>query len=61
MLLALPAGALADIVDRRRLLIAVQVYLLIVAGALGDHDVAGTDDRLGTARIHLCARRRRRH
>src|SRR5439155_20962718 len=35
MLLALPAGALADIIDRRRLLIAIQVYLLIVAGALG--------------------------
>src|ERR1700693_2958972 len=35
MLLALPAGALADIVDRRRLLIVVQVYLLIVAGVLG--------------------------
>ena len=35
MLLALPAGALADIVDRRRLLIAVQVYLMIVAGMLG--------------------------
>jgi MFS family permease len=35
MLLALPAGALADIVDRRRLLIAIQLYLLIVAGALG--------------------------
>ncbi len=35
MLLALPAGALADIVDRRRLLIGIQVYLLIVAGALG--------------------------
>jgi len=35
MLLALPAGALADIVDRRRLLIAVQVYLLLVAGLLG--------------------------
>jgi MFS family permease len=35
MLLALPAGALADIVDRRRLLIAIQCYLLIVAGALG--------------------------
>src|SRR5438105_12168474 len=35
MLLALPAGAIADIVDRRRLLIAIQVYLLIVAGALG--------------------------
>ena len=35
MLLALPAGALADIVDRRRLLIAAQVYLLVVAGLLG--------------------------
>src|SRR5438874_11999462 len=35
MLLALPAGAIADIVDRRRLLIAVQIYLLVVAGALG--------------------------
>src|SRR5712664_3404419 len=34
MLLALPAGAIADIVDRRRLLIAVQVYFLIVIGAL---------------------------
>jgi MFS family permease len=35
MLLALPAGALADIVDRRRLLIVVQFYLLIVAATLG--------------------------
>jgi MFS family permease len=35
MLLALPAGALADIVDRRRLLIAIQVYLMVVAGMLG--------------------------
>jgi MFS family permease len=32
MLLALPAGALADIVDRRRLLIAIQVYLLMLPG-----------------------------
>jgi MFS family permease len=35
MILALPAGALADIVDRRRLLIAIQTYLLVVASALG--------------------------
>ena len=34
MLLALPAGAIADIVDRRRLLIGVHVYLLLVASAL---------------------------
>jgi MFS family permease len=35
MLLALPAGALADIVDRRRLLIVIQFYLLLVTGTLG--------------------------
>ena len=35
MLLALPAGALADIVDRRRLLIAIQAYLMVVAAMLG--------------------------
>src|SRR5262245_47395365 len=34
MLLALPAGALADIIDRRRLLIGVMAYLMIVAAAL---------------------------
>src|ERR1700716_4747185 len=34
MLLALPAGAIADIVDRRRLLIGAQVYFLIVIGTL---------------------------
>src|SRR5882757_4274977 len=34
MLLALPAGAIADIVDRRRLLIGAQIYLLLVAGLL---------------------------
>ncbi len=34
MLLAMPAGALADIIDRRRLLIGVQSYLMLVAGAL---------------------------
>src|SRR5881296_1722508 len=34
MLLAMPAGALADIVDRRRLLIGVQIYFLFVVSAL---------------------------
>src|SRR5258708_36813845 len=34
MLLALPAGAIADIVDRRRLLMAVQVYFFVVIGSL---------------------------
>ncbi|MDD5328650.1 MAG: MFS transporter [Sulfuricella sp.] len=40
-LLALPAGALADIVDRRRYLIASQVWMMIVAGLLGALTLAG--------------------
>lgn len=35
LILALPAGALADIVDRRRLLLFSQGWMLIAAGALG--------------------------
>jgi MFS family permease len=34
MLLALPAGAIADIVDRRRLLLAVESFAVVVAAAL---------------------------
>src|SRR5512142_3073175 len=34
-LLGLPAGALADVVDRRRLLLFTQVWMLIAAGILG--------------------------
>src|SRR5258708_30926048 len=34
MLLALTAGAIGDIVDRRRLLMAVQVYFFVVIGSL---------------------------
>ena len=34
MLLALPAGAIADIVDRRRLLIGVEIYFVLVISAL---------------------------
>src|SRR6266404_3537767 len=40
-LLALPAGALADIVDRRQLLIATQVWMLVAATALGVVTVLG--------------------
>lgn len=41
MLLALPAGAIADIVDRRRLLIVVQLYFIVVIGALAAITVLG--------------------
>jgi MFS family permease len=40
-LLALPGGALADIVDRRRLLIFSQVWMMVVAGVLGVLTVLG--------------------
>jgi MFS family permease/quinol monooxygenase YgiN len=35
VLVALPAGALADIVDRRRLLLFMQGWLIVAAGAMG--------------------------
>jgi MFS family permease len=40
-LLALPAGAFADIMDRRRLLIFAQVWMSTVAAALGIMTIAG--------------------
>ena len=30
-----PAGALADVVDRRRLLLAMQSWMFLIAGAMG--------------------------
>jgi MFS family permease len=41
MLLSLPGGALADILDRRRLLIGAQLWMLLMAGLLGVLTVAG--------------------
>src|SRR2546426_3279145 len=35
VLVALPAGALADIVDRRRLLLVMQVWMFVAAGGMG--------------------------
>src|SRR5436190_2391694 len=35
VLVALPAGALADIVDRRRLLLFMQIWMFVAAGAMG--------------------------
>jgi MFS family permease len=40
-LLALVAGALADVVDRRRLLLVTQAWMLVASGALGLLAVAG--------------------
>ncbi|MGH7294367.1 MAG: MFS transporter, partial [Polyangiaceae bacterium] len=41
LLLSLPAGALADVVDRRRLLIAMQLWMAVAAGVLGGLTIAG--------------------
>src|SRR5438552_12793173 len=35
VLVALPAGALADIVDRRRLLLVMQIWMFVAAGVMG--------------------------
>jgi MFS family permease len=35
VLVALPAGALADIVDRRRLLLVMEIWMAVAAGAMG--------------------------
>jgi MFS family permease len=40
-LLAVPSGALADIVDRRRMLLATQAWMLLAATALGVVTLAG--------------------
>ena len=40
-LLALPAGALADIVDRRRLLLIAKIYMTVIAAAMGMVVLAG--------------------
>ncbi|MCA1648040.1 MAG: MFS transporter [Chloroflexi bacterium] len=40
-LAGLPAGALADLVDRRKLLLLAQTWMLIVAGALGGLTLVG--------------------
>ena len=48
VLAALPAGALADIVDRRRLLIVMQVWMVIVATAMGLLALGG---RMTTSRL----------
>ncbi len=42
LLLGLPAGALADVVDRRRLLLVTESWLLLVALALGVLTLTGT-------------------
>ncbi len=40
-LIGLPAGALADLVDRRRLLLVAQTWMLVAAGLLGVLTLAG--------------------
>jgi MFS family permease len=42
--LALPAGALADMVDRRKLLLASQAWMMLASAALGVLTVRGLDD-----------------
>src|SRR4029453_4168460 len=49
VLLALPAGALADVVDRRRLLLITQSWMLVSAAVLGGFTLTG----MATPRLRL--------
>src|SRR5207237_1268518 len=60
VLAALPAGALADIVDRRRLLIVMQVWMVIVATAMGVMALSG-HMRTGRIRRRLSLAARAAH
>ena len=57
-LLALPAGAMADIVDRRKMLLAAQILGLVGGGSPGLSDLSGADHPLGAAWRHLRSWRR---
>ena len=60
MLLVLPAGVIADVFDRRWVLIAVQVYVLVVAGSLALLTLSGLGNAGADAGVHLRSGRRRR-
>ena len=57
LLFALPAGALADIMDRRRLLIGVQLFQVAVAGSLTVLTALDLMPPAAAADLHLPARR----
>ena len=58
VLLAVPAGAIGDLVDRRRLLIAVAVVHAARGPALGRPGIRWAGDAVGPARADLRRRRR---
>jgi len=55
-LVGLPAGALADIVDRRRLLLFTQGLMLAAAGLLSAATIAGVIDAKGLLASTFCSR-----
>jgi len=59
VLLALPAGAIADMLDRRRMLLFTQGWMLASAAALGVLTVLGATTPWVTAYSYICSWRRR--
>lgn len=54
-LLALPAGALGDIFDRRKLVIATEVWMASVAAAIAALTLPALDDTVDAAAFDACA------
>ena len=52
-LLALPAGALADIIDRRWLLLVTQTWMMVAAALLAALTLSGGHLALGAPGVHL--------
>ena len=53
-LVILPAGALADLVDRRRFLLITQGWMVVAAAALGVLTLFGHDHAVDVAGIYVC-------
>ncbi len=53
-LVILPAGALADMVDRRRFLLITQGWMVLAAAVLGVLTLDGIRHALGAAAVYLC-------
>jgi MFS family permease len=59
VLLSLIAGAMADNLDRRKVMIGAQIFMLVVSVALMLCTWSGLITTLAAAAIHLCDRMRR--
>ena len=54
-ILALPAGAIGDIVDRRKVILRTEIWMVVVAAVLAVMTIAGKISHCSAARSDVCA------